>query len=144
MDISKKKRPVDQDAVNNGVWVFYDEDTELKICSRKKSEYRKCLERLSKPYRAAFRAGHVPEKQMTEIASRAMAKHLLVDWRGMKDSSKLDENDEPTDVPYSEDTAFELLVDDEDFRQFVDDAATDQDAFLQAEEQEGIDNLKKS
>lgn len=110
-----------------GRWVPIGKDAELKIARMNNEKYRDFVKKKLKPYRSAMRAGTVDDALTTEIVVMAMARHVLLDWKG------LTEKGEP--LAYAVETAERLLRDKEPFRELVASLATDQQLFQDADEE---------
>ena len=69
----------------------------------------------------------------TEIMKRQLAEAVLIDWMNLRDTETGEE------IPYDAETALELM-DIDDFREFVYQAASDRDAFRTAADAEAEGN----
>jgi hypothetical protein len=92
---------VDPELESKGVWVDFGEGFECLIARDQNPEHRALLRRLMKKYRGF---DEIPEDRAREIDAKAMAKCIVLDWRGLLD-------DDDTEIPYSEGKAYEILVD---------------------------------
>lgn len=115
-----------------GTWVPISKDASLKVARINNEKYREFVKQKTKPYRSAIRAGSVDEDLMTEIVVQAMARHVLLDWKGLTEKG--------TDITYSVETAERLLRDKEPFRDLVASLANDQQLFQEAEQEDGEKN----
>lgn len=124
MKLSKLKRDVK--AAEAGVWITgaYG-DLDILIASTDNRKYVEMLRTLIKPYsrNKAYMnmADDVFEK---EIQNKALAKHVLLGWKNLQD-------DEGQDIPYSEQTAYDLLCDPEnlEFRKIIIGLAEESEVF---------------
>lgn len=111
MKLSKIKK--DTVAAESGVWINKVlDDLDVKICSAGNSKYLNILRQLMKPYQRSYKS--MDDSVFLEIQNKAIAKHILVDWRNLQD-------DEGNEIPYSEQKAYELLQDpeNEEFRKLI-------------------------
>lgn len=80
---------VDVDACDEGVWFNYDENIKLKIRSVESEKYQSALENASRAAAKGMRTGvELPKEVRHGILRRAVADHLVVDWKGMKSGGK--------------------------------------------------------
>lgn len=121
MKLSSIKR--DTNAAETGVWInkVY-QDLDLKIASAGNRKYLDMLRQLMKPYQRNYKT--MADEIFVEIQNRAIAKHVLVDWRNLQD-------DLGNDIAYTPEKAFELLQDAEnsDFRKLVVDLSEEAELF---------------
>ena len=75
------------------------------------------------------------DDKLTEILILATARHILLDWKGIKDEKE-------KDIKYSEQNAVALLTKYPDFRDIVADLANDSSLFKEEEEKEIVKNSK--
>src|SRR5687768_6005127 len=107
MKISRLR--TDQKKEAEGVWVPVGEGLEIRVARIGNPAYEAFLRRETRPVQRAVRAGMADPKAMEEISNRAMARHVLLDWRNLED--EVPDPDAPADkqpatktvpVPYSE------------------------------------------
>lgn len=115
-----------------GKWVPIGKDAELKIARLNNEPYRDFIKKKLKPYKSAMRAGAVDDDVMTNVVIQAMARHILLDWKGLR------EKGEP--LVYSLETCERVLRDKEQFRELVATLANDADLFREAEIEDGVKN----
>lgn len=115
-----------------GTWVPISKDARLRIARMNNEKYREFVKKKLKPYRSAMRAGTLDDELMTEIVVQGMARHILLDWEGMKEKGVL--------TPYSIDTAERWLRSKEPFRELVASLSTDQQLFQEADLEEASKN----
>jgi hypothetical protein len=132
----------DLDLEENGVWVELMKGAEFKICAFGNKAHKKILERLRKPYAAQIRRGTLDEDIDENIHVQAIAKTILVDWKG----EAIVDPDTLKPMKYSYDNALKLLRDERLKRlkgQIVN-VALEQETFKLTEEEESVKNSKKS
>jgi len=119
----------------NGVWVkLNDEGTEIKVARMSNPAHRKLVNELMASHRGYERTGQdLPVDIARSVGIEAMAKTILLDWKGFID-------DDGNDVPYSYDNAKEALAID-DFSTMVLGFASDRKLFKSDNLE---DNLKNS
>lgn len=111
MKLSTIKKDVN--AAEQGVWVNgVLGDLDVKVASAGNRKYIESLRNALKPYQRNLK--NIDDEVFTEIQNKAIAKHILVDWRNLQD-------DEGNEIPYSEQKAYELLQDpeNEEFRKLI-------------------------
>lgn len=124
---------VDETTANSGVWVPYRGDVEFLIARHSNRKYRDVLQNLYKRNKAVIdRGGDAAEDKMKEILVEAMAKGILLDWRG-----GMTFQGEP--LTYSVDNAKKLL-ELEGFRDWVDGQAKAEEAYKAVKEEEAEKN----
>ena len=113
-----------------GVWVEYAAGVEFRIARLNNPAYQKCLRKLLKADGRRFRRRRPTDENAEKLTNRALAQHVLVDWRNLED-------EDGSPIPYSVEKALEILSDPQyhDIRDFVVEVATDSDVFA-AEERE--------
>lgn len=121
----------DKDSVE-GKWVPIGKDAELKIARLNNEPYRDFIKKKLKPYKSAMRAGAVDEDVINAVVVQAMARHILLDWKGLKESGK--------PLIYSIEECERVLRDKEQFRELVAALANDADLFRDAELEDGAKN----
>lgn len=123
--------PIDDAKQDSGVWATY-RGVELLIARSTTARYVRELRRMQKPYQKQLAQGtHDPQRFQTDV-HRAVAKCLLLDWRGLIVNGE--------EIPYSEDNAFQLLEQDPDAREFIAEFSTNIDNFLNEELEEAAKN----
>ena len=101
MKLSKIENNLEKE--NEGVWLTYDGDIEVKIARFGNDRYQKIAEALYKPVKKQLQRGSLGSKRATELASKAVAKGIIVDWRGIED-------DDGNLIPFSEEKAIEFML----------------------------------
>jgi hypothetical protein len=131
MELSKmKSTPAEQE----GVWFNWD-DARLKIASIASPRYQRRIADLRAPYRAQIRRGTLPDDTNEQIAVEAMAECILLDWENVCVEGE--------QIPYSVAAAKDLLAKYPKFAGLIAEFAMNEAAFQDAQDQEGIANLKK-
>ena len=114
-----------------GVWVDYFEGSKLKVASKESPEYKAYLARLAQRHKLKIGGQPKPETMvlMKSVMSDAMAKHLLLDWKGISLNGE-------EEVPYSYATGKMVLLNSIELYEFVDNAAEDHAQFRIEQEEE--------
>jgi hypothetical protein len=99
MDV-KKKYALDEKLVNEGTWIPTGEGSELLIAYMGNQKYQRMMNRLTRAYQVGKR-GAIPDDVLEGFMLRAMAKHILLDWKSVEEGGK--------PLQYSEATAHHLL-----------------------------------
>lgn len=109
---------IDPKKAKSGAWIDLPTfpGTKLLIARINNSAYMSELERLKAPYKQAKRVGaldegEIPEEARYRIMGQAMAKHVLLSWKGLELEGQ--------DFPYSPANAERLLCS-EEFQEFRD------------------------
>ena len=89
-----------------GVWIVLAKDLEIKLASFGNDAHMEYLEKLQKPYKAQIRRDALPKHIDEDIHCRAMAKEVILDWRG---EGWVDRDGKP--LAYSVENAYTLLSD---------------------------------
>ncbi len=116
---------VDMSKAEEGVWCEIAEGFAIKVARIGHPRYKAYVAKLAKPHaRRVRRDGLGSEMLLRDIQSKAVAKHILLDWRNLHDR-------EGNVIEYSQAKALELLCDPQysEFLDIVVEAATDQEAF---------------
>ncbi len=116
----------------SGKWVPISANASLLIARLNNEKYREFVKKKLKPYRSAMRAGSVDEDLMNKVVIQAVARHVLLDWKGLTEKGN--------PVPYSIEKAEEVLEAKEAFRDLVISLASDQQLFMEAEEEDSEKN----
>ena len=114
-----------------GVWMAYGGGMEIKLARMSNPKFEEYLRKLLRPFRSKVADNSIADDTIEEMTNKALARYVLLNWKGLED-------DEGTEVPYSEKKALELLSD-KDFRDFNKDVqrmSMDRTAYRQ----EGIDD----
>lgn len=95
---------VDKKKEEEGVWMDWLLDMEVKVARMGNTAYRKALVELSGPEMDAVMAGAVDSDVREKVQKQAAAKSLITGWRGFED-------DEGKPIPFSHNKAVELFLD---------------------------------
>lgn len=128
----KKMFGTDKTAEVEGVWQDIGDGVELLIARIGNPEYQKEFQRISKPHRRAIRRGHLSDSVAEKLLIKAMAKCILLDWKGLQEDGK--------DLPYSYDNAVRILTEYRDLRDYVSDIANEIETFKLEEDEEAEKN----
>lgn len=79
----------------------------LRIARWQNPRYQKRIDEIAAPFRAAWKAGDVPEGQVAEIMDRAASECLLVGWTGIEEPGE----NGLVAVPYSTQKSYEYMHD---------------------------------
>ena len=112
----------DKNKTESGVWGDFGGGKFL-IAHTSNLSFQREFNRLQQPYRKQIDRNRLDPKVSTEIMCKAMAKGLLLDWKGVGESGK--------PIDYSEEMAAQVLIANEDLREFVQDFALNLDNFKQ-------------
>lgn len=119
-----------------GVWIRLRKgDAEVLVARAGNSQHEALLRRLKKRHGQRFR-GELPDDIVEEIATEAIARTILLDWKGIED-------DDGNPIPYSSDKARELLKLSKDFRHEITQIATEMEVYRHEEKEEGKKPSKK-
>ena len=121
--------PVDHKAQEDGTWAFY-RGVRLLIARNNNPRFKASFRRLSKPYERDLEKGTLPEETSEHILCRSMAEGILVGW----DETTFVINGEQ--IEYSIDSAYNLLKNDPDCRDFINEFAGEVSNFLRTEQEE--------
>lgn len=115
-----------------GKWVPIGKSAELRIARLNNEPYRDFIKKKLKPYKSAMRSGVVDDDLMTEVLVQAMARYILLDWKGLTEKGEA--------LVYNIETAERVLREKEPFRELVASLANDADLFREAEIEEAAKN----
>lgn len=132
----------DKNLEEDGAWVevngFYG--LEIKVRRMRSDASMKAYEKIVKE---TFGEGKlrtpndINKDQSLDILKRQLAEAVLIDWKNLRDAETGE------DIPYSPEVAIELM-DIDDFREFVYQAASERDTFREKADEEGEGNLSSS
>ena len=121
-------------AAEEGVWVDLDTTTSLLIRRYGCKSFQKYLTALLAPHKKATQRGTLDDDLAEQLLTQAIAKEILVGWKGLKLDGK--------DVKYSYATALEILSNPV-FKDFRDDVVTWAQDFQLYREEEIEEAVKK-
>jgi len=101
MDLSENK--LSPKAETEGVWVPYDNETSFLVARFLNTHHSAYVNKRMEPFRRLQRMGKLDDKIVDEIEVDAMARHVLLGWKGLKNNGK--------EIKYSVDEAIKLLSD---------------------------------
>jgi hypothetical protein len=113
----------------DGVWIDLGDGGSMKIARMGNPDYIKEFQRITKPHRQAIRRGTLSEEVSQDLLVQAMAKHILLDWKGLK-------YNDGTDIVYSVEEAKKMLSSLKDFRDYVTEMANSAENFKEEVDQE--------
>lgn len=99
-------------AEQEGVWVPVCEGVEVKLARMGNPRFAAVYKKKCKPHLASLRRGLLDKQTEVELMRQTLAEAVVLDWRGLRDA-------EGNLVPYSSETALQLLTDLPDFADFV-------------------------
>lgn len=94
-----------------GVWSDIGDGASVKVARARNKEFTAEIRRLTKPHRLAMRKGALPDDMMEKFAIQAMAKTILLDWKGHTLAGK--------PLEYSTANAIEMLTKYKDYRETI-------------------------
>jgi hypothetical protein len=117
----------------DGVWIDLGDGGSMKIARMGNPDYIKEFQKITKPHRQAIRRGTLSEEVSQDLLVQAMAKHILLDWKGLK-------YNDGADIPYSVEEAKKMLSSLKDFRDYVTEMANAAENFKEEVDQEAEKN----
>ena len=115
----------DRTRENQGVWVPIGDGARLLVARLNNEYYKQVFLNASRPFKTQVRTGTISEDQAEQILRECYSKAILLDWDGLQD-------DEGTDIPYSQEKAYELLGI-ADFRALVEELAGTRELYRKEE-----------
>lgn len=91
---------LDDDAVQNGVWVDFGGNAAFKIAPFDNPSFEDAFRKANKPYNDLGKKPNEDEQE--EIMCRTMAQFIVLDWRGVYEGDN--------EWPFSRDNAYRLLT----------------------------------
>jgi len=136
MELNEQR--VDDSLEVDGVWVDIDDETSLLIARYQNPKHKEYLRKRLEPYKRMIRMGKLSNDVAEKIEREAMAKYILLGWRGMKEGG--------AELLYTSDNALRLLSEPALawFYDLVRDLADDLSLFREQLLEDGVDNIKKS
>lgn len=99
----------DEDLSTDGVWIEFGGGAEFKIASLDNPNFTEAFRKKVKPYQDLKR--EVPEDDQETIMVECMARHVVLDWKGVFDGDE--------ELAYSVENAIRVLTELDDLRQMV-------------------------
>lgn len=106
-------------AEENGVWVVFDDDVEVKVARLNNKKARDLRRTLEKPYR---NFSTIPDKAAEEILIKVVAQAVIKDWKGVTD-------EDGAVIPFNAENAIAVLTEYPDFLNDVVNAAMARETF---------------
>lgn len=110
------KFDADLSTVDTGVWGEF-EGSKFLIAHISNMRFQRALSRLQQPHRRKIESGQLDPETNRSIVCKAMAEGILLDWTGvtMKDGKE---------VTYNSGNAYQVLMGNPEFRDWVSEFAT--------------------
>lgn len=124
------------DKEESGVWADW-KGSRFLIASSNAMKFQRLFQKLQRPHRKAIDKGTLDPGVQVKIMSQAMAETLILDWKNVIDNSG-------SEVPFSVNTAFDVLRKNSEFRDFVSEFATEISNFVAEEREELGKSVEKS
>ena len=118
-----------EDLEVGGVWIDGPGDFKIKVGRIGNTKYDAYLAKIGKSVRMKARHSDVKGKAVEDLAKRAIARYVILDWKNLVD-------DEGNDVPCSEEKALQMLRDHREFYRFILEAANDELLFKNEEDED--------
>lgn len=116
---------VNTQAEAEGTWIEAADGASFRVARKGNSAYRKLLSKLYKQHRALLEGkSDAAETKSDEILATVISKTILVDWKGVTAKGK--------PLPYSQETAYEMLLAHKEFREYIDGLASELEHFKAA------------
>ncbi len=117
----------DVSVLTKGVWAEFG-GSKFLIAHMSNVGFTRAVMRGQAPYRKKIEASSLDPAISREIMTKAMSTHLVLDWKDVVDSAG-------QQVPFSADTCFKALSNNEDLRDFVSEFAMNLDNFKKEEKE---------
>jgi len=99
---------VDDTLQTEGVWTELFPGLQVRIARLGNPKCEKLLQKLRKPHLRTLRKGQISEELADSLLKQAMAKTVLLDWKGLVVTG---ENGEDVSIPYSPEQALKFFQD---------------------------------
>ena len=119
--------------VDDGVWTDDFYGCTFKVAAITSTKFQRVLNRLNTPFRRKLEKGNMDPADSKRILCTAMAKALLLDWKGVVDA-----DDKP--VSYNEELGTKLLMNNDLVRDFIQDFSADLDNFYVEAQSDNVKN----
>jgi len=123
----------DKSLETEGTWISFGNGAEIKIARLGNEKHLRYLEKLREPYLDASGNVDADKDTLHDISNKAMAKYIIMDWKGFEEKDK--------EVPYSESTAYKYLSEVDDFFTMIVSLATDRENFQKKKKEIAEKNL---
>jgi hypothetical protein len=121
MDLKESYGFTDKELEESGVEVELGDGAFITVRRSNNKKFVKLLQSLRKPYERRIQRGTMDQKVLDDLTRKAVAKEVLIGWRGIKLDGK--------EVKYSPEKAEELLKQFEEFQEDVLFAANTRETF---------------
>ena len=132
MDLKESYGFTDKSLEEEGVEVQLDEDAFITVLRSNNARFKKLLIGLRKPYEHRIQRGRMDQKILDGLTVKAVAREVLIGWRGIKDNGKT--------IKYSPEAAEKLMKKYEDFQEDVLTAANTAETFRAEVVEENVKN----
>jgi len=107
-------------------YIPYEQTATIRVAKAGNVSHRRYIRNQAQANRKKLRKGTLSQDVQDRIEIRGVAKFILLDWSGF---SQPGEDGGAIAFPYSEENAFVMLSNDEDFLNFVAEIAQDEELF---------------
>lgn len=132
MDLQESYGFTDKELEENGVEVQIGEDAFITVRRSNNKRFKQLLTGLRKPHEQRIQRGTMDQKVLDGFTIKAVAKEVLIGWRGIKVDGKT--------VKYSPEKAEELMKRFEDFQEDILTAANTRETFRKEVTEENSKN----
>ena len=137
MGFKFSKLVTDGDLEIEGVWLPFEEGFDVKLARLGNTKYNEMVRRILKPYTRKIRDEELDDSIAEMAEKKAMARYVLVDWRGLED-------DDGEPIEYSKETALQLFEESRDFYLEIRGMARKRGLFQQEADEEAEGNSPPS
>lgn len=121
MDLKKSYGFTDPSLEENGVEVQLSEDAFITVRRSNNERFKNLLISMRKPYEQRIQRGTMDQKVLDAQTRKAVAREVLIGWRGIKDDGE--------EIEYSPENAEAMMKKYEDFQEDVLTAANTRETF---------------
>jgi hypothetical protein len=111
---------IDKDKTKLGSWADFS-DGKFLIAHSGNLSFQREFSRLQQPHRKKIDRGNLDPKIANEIMCRAMSSSILLNWKNV--------GSEGNELAYSEETAYNVLLNNDELREFVQEYSLDLENF---------------
>jgi hypothetical protein len=122
---------IDKNAKTQGTWEHF-QGSEFLIASTSNFAFQEGFQKLQRPHQRQIDKGTLSPEISSDILCRAMADHILLDWRDVEADGKA--------VPYTKEAAYRALKEHDELRSFVQEVAMDITYFKVKQEEKEVKN----
>lgn len=123
---------LNQEAVENGVWVDFSNEIQLKIASTRNKAYRDAAQKAAKKLPKNRRTWS--PKQVEDMSYSLVANYILLDWKGVKDTKT------GKAVKYTPEEGEKALRDYQLLREFIDEMMASEEIFIEEYREQAVKN----